>query len=158
MKYVIYILSLLVFLGCKEEEDCLDYSANRGLILYEVAMGKCYSVLDTSKILINDTVKYKQLPQLTIDTVQQSLGCAPNPSRPELNFDEITLLGAKTVAEGCIVAYERNIIYNSNDSTITYTIDVHQCGSCNEKRISMNWVAIDKIENIGSLEVLVRYQ
>lgn len=157
VKYLIYILALLLFIGCEEEKDCLEYSENSGLIIREASMGKCYSVLDTSKIFINDTVAYKQLAQLAIDSIQQSLGCAPSPSRPELDFDSLTLLGAKTVAEGCIVSYNRNVTYNNHDNSISYTLDVHQCGECNEKRISMNWVVIDKIDTISNLKVAIKY-
>jgi len=159
LKHTIYILAVVFVLitSCKEEKDCLDYGGNSGLILYEVEMGKCYSVLDTSKIIVNDTVLYKKLPQFTIDSVQQTLGCAPSPSRPQLNFDTITLLGAKTEAKGCIVTYERKVSYSDTDNNITYTIDIHECGECNENRISMNWVAIKKQKNINNLQVLVRY-
>lgn len=157
MKNTIYILLFFLIVSCNEEKDCLEYGGNSGLIEYEVDMGKCYSFLDTPYILIADTNAYKKLPQYTNDSIQQSLGCAPSPSRPDLNFDSIMLVGAKTEATGCIVTYERDIEFNSNNKIITYKIDVHQCGACNETRFSMNWVAIEKIEDTEDLEVMIDY-
>ncbi len=157
MKYIYIILFILFIAGCSEEKDCLDYSGNSGLIIEEIAMGECYSYLVDGNYLIKDTVAYKRLPSFTDDSIQVELGCAGNPSRPDLDFDEIMLLGTRTSVEGCIVSYMRNVTYDSTEHVLYYTIDVHSCGDCGLLRHNMNWVSVPSIEEADSLNVSIKY-
>ena len=146
-----------MFVGCSQEKDCLDHSGNSGLIINEVFMGECYSYLVDGNYLIKDTVAYKKLPDYTNDSIQQELGCSSNPSRPDLDFNEIMLLGTRTSAVGCIVSYERNVTYDSVNNVLFYTIDVHSCGDCGLLRYNMNWVTIPNKPEVDSLNVSVKY-
>ncbi len=157
MKNLYFILFIFLFAGCSEEKDCLDYGGNSGLIIEEVQMGECYSYLVDGNYLIKDTVAYKKLPEFTDDSIQSELGCPANPSRPELDFNEIMLLGTRTEAVGCIVSYERNVTYDSVNKILSYTIDVHSCGGCELLRYNMNWVTVPNKPEVDSLNVSIKY-
>lgn len=156
MKYLLLILGItILFVGCKEEKNCLSFSSNTGLIAKEQNMTKCYSVMVNDKYLITDTTEYKKLPSSTIDSIQLDLGCASNPDRPDIDFNTYFLVGAKTLAKGCIVTYSRDISFNETSHILQYNIDVHQCGDCNEERYNMNWVLIQNDDVSDSLNVSI---
>ncbi|PLX21455.1 MAG: hypothetical protein C0599_07925 [Salinivirgaceae bacterium] len=118
-------------------------------------MKECYSVMAEDSYLITDSIAYAQLPSSTYDSIQADLGCSDNPSRPPIDFDQYYLVGAKTLAKGCIVTYSRDINYLSSSNSLQYKIDVHQCGDCGDKRYNMNWVLIQNTETINPIDSLI---
>lgn len=158
MKFLIKIaIPLLLCTACKQEKNCLDYNGNSGIIIESIDMGACYTYLTGTGFLVKDTNDYKKLPNFTNDSVQEDLGCPGNPARPEIDFEEKALIGARTFAEGCTIGYEREATFDSVNKVIVYKINVHQCGDCNDKRYSMNWVLIPNIPEADSLYVNINY-
>ena len=160
MKHLIIISTIiLALIGCKEEDNCLDYSSNSGLIIMEQNMGECYSIMSEDEYLITCDSAYKKLPETTYDSIQETLGCGGNPDRPTINFDDYYLLGAKTIAQGCLVTYDRDVQYDSITKELEYTVNVHQCGNCADRRYHMNWVLIkhDTIFQNISYKVQINY-
>jgi hypothetical protein len=158
VKYFLLIISVWILLaGCNKETDCLDFSSNTGLIVREVNMGECYSVMIDESYIIKDSISYVQLPSSTYESIQEDLGCSDNPPRPTINFNSYDLVGAKTFAKGCIVTYSRDISFDSITNTLSYVIDVHQCGNCGKERYNMNWVLIPKRDTVENLIVDINY-
>ncbi len=158
LKYILFA-AILVFIAqaCKEEKDCLDYNGNSGAIIDDFNMTECFSSLAISHILIRDTIEFKQLAGFTNDSLLIELGCSTNPALPEFDFDTYSLVGARTRAKGCIVGYRKNISIDQAKNIVQYTIEVHQCGNCNNLRQNMNWVKIEKVGQNDSLVIDISY-
>jgi hypothetical protein len=158
VKYILAILSIVIItVSCKKEKDCLNYSSNTGLIITEQDMGKCYGAMQEDSYLIKDTTEYKELSTSIIESIQAELGCGDDPARDTIDFDKYYLIGAKTLAKGCIVTYSRDISFIEESKLLQYDIDVHQCGDCTDERYNMNWVLINKIDEIDTLNVSINY-
>jgi len=146
------IVSTVIFAGCRQEQDCLDYSILRGDIVREIDLGECYGIMNEGSILISDTIKYKQLSTLADTALTSQMGCGTNPPLPTIDFDTYSLAGVLTSGTGCIVSYEREVTIDTIQKIVKYNIGVHQCGNCNDKRYNMNWVLIHKVDSTYSMQ------
>lgn len=155
--YLFFITSIsAIILGaCNQENDCLDYSSNKGDIIREIDLGECYGILTEPYVLVTDTISYKKLATITNDSVISQMGCGATPALPDIDFETHSLAGVLTSGIGCVVTYEREVSIDTLKKTVDYIIKVHECGNCNDKRFNMNWVLIHKVDSTYSLQPII---
>jgi len=74
-----------------------------------------------------------------------------------IDFAHYTILGKHTQG-ACIVRYLRDVSKNDKLKKYVYTILVVNCGMCESRDASMNWVLVPKIEDDYAVEFVVNHK
>jgi hypothetical protein len=150
MKKVVYFAAIAVCLFCSCEEKCH---------LPNQIIGKG-EIVDNALIPHIDELRHSygkegyiinSEEENTFDiTVSYDNGKTFEP----IDFNRFTALG-KHVSGTCSVVFERNVTRNDALKTYIYTIDVWQCGNCEKRNASMNWVLVPKIPDDYTVKFVV---
>ncbi len=138
----------LFFLSCQEENDCpTPQNINSGIIVSEA--NEAYSC-----IVVNDRTKgyviTKKSDVDSIETLEWNEQC----NSDTINFDNYSLLGH--YASGtCSVSFIRKVEKDEVNSKYIYTIKIQECGLCEKRNESMNWVLVPALPKNYGVEFII---
>ncbi len=144
--FIIFFTTLILINACKKTETCHEKEINTGIIEDNFELGKCFYFLDSPTYVINTLKDYQNLVS-QIDSVY-IVNIMPDCENFELysfDYSNITLLAQYAEGNGCSVAFQRNVSIDETSKQYIYTINIYECGDCNIKEVSMNWVQVPKL-------------
>jgi len=123
------ILSL--FTACEKHPKCWGDDKKKGVIIDELEIN-CPPAIHSSTYIVTSDSSYKNL---------FSLSC----SLPEIDFNQVSLLGFFTSGSGCNTKYIREVIVHKTEPHFDYNVTIRNCGFCFESDVHFNWVTVPKL-------------
>ena len=143
MRFIrILVFSYFLCTGCCINEPY--ESENTGAIISQFGFGlDVMNCIDTRDIVIRDSNSFYQF-------IKELEDCDYNRSKAfdiskEINFDKYTIIGKKTIVDGCNGYVARYVEFFDDKKEVLYTIERNTCGSCNDKVGFTNLVLVPRI-------------
>lgn len=131
MKTLLLLISVLfIFSSCKK----CDPSNSFGGEVIENAVVKVITDLSTP-ILITDASQVPYSVEVSFDG---------NISYQPVNFSQYSVLALPTTAS-CSSGYDRTVVVDDLNETVTYTVTITECETCEGSTSIQNWVLIPSI-------------
>ncbi len=141
-KYLILLMLAGIFTGCEKDFFCGE-DKNKGIIIESINPGYCIDNFTDSTFVI--------LSEVQLDSLYEYENCS-DAERPEINFNEQTLLGYYVDGGGCDIQFIREVITDESGQRYIYTVKVKACGWCAKLGYSMNWVLVPKLPENWTVE------
>lgn len=134
-------IMLMIFLSCEKSPKCWGKSnVNSGEIIGDTTLCSNCTFLanENSGFVINST---NDLNRVYAAYFRLGDGCELN----EFNLAKYTLLALPTYTT-CKYKLKKSLTIDDSEKTYNYTIEIEECGTCNEKTYRANWIVIPKIK------------
>lgn len=141
-KYLFFTLLFSAFAlhSCKKKCD-LGENVNSGAIVPEMSIfpdqGYLTSAMETGHYLVTDSSELKNRFKISRDK---------GITKTDVNYSEYSLL-AFPVTSNCYATFDRNVTINDSSKVIVYKILVKDCGTCDSKIYTENWVVIPAVDD-----------
>ena len=146
-KLLLIFSGFFTLLACDETstDGCPEKDENQGIIIqsfFDQEDPPCFLKLFSPNAFSEGFVISSQQ---VYDSVMLLIGLDETAcTKPDLDFNEVTLLSQKTKASGCTRTYLRSVT-NAEDGYL-YRVVVRECGGCEPLITQWHWVTIPKIE------------
>ncbi len=158
--FILFPLSSLIWLGnaCTPEVSCQSGDTIDGIIDSTYNLGMCYQYMEDTTYTISDIIDFQNLRgRMDSLFLSKNTGCdtiiliSPD-------FNKETLLGCFAEGSGCDASFHRTVFKDEAQKKYTYTIEIEDCGNCNYRIPSMNWVLVPKIPDSYTVEFKVLHK
>lgn len=131
MKTILFlIIGLFAFTSCKK---CDPSNSSGGEIIDNAIVKVIYSV--PNPILVTDSSQVNFPIEVSLDN---QISFEP------IDFTKYSLLAFPTTAS-CSSGYDRVVVKNAADQSVTYTITITECETCEGNVYITNWVLIPAV-------------
>lgn len=143
MKYILFIItiSLTVFASCEKAPKCWGKSnVNAGEIVADTTL------CSNCTFLANENVGFVINSEADLIRIKQSYyRLGDNCKLNSFNLNKYSLLALPTLTT-CKYKLKKDLSIDETDKTYIYTIEIEECGNCNETNYRANWIVIPKIK------------
>lgn len=155
MKYKLLFLLIpffLIFACSKDVDRCEPVGSDcgkltdefHGIINGEINLNLGFPLSNQVEFIVKDSIAYEQL--------FKNLAINNNLARPNIDFDEYTLLGFVTSGSGCSRTFRREVTKEKSKKQYVYHITVRECGECEPFETRHNWVLVPKLPTVWEVK------
>ena len=149
--YATAIIAIISLSSCKKKCD-LGESIDHGAIMQEVVVyplsGYMTEFLQPNQYLVTASSEIADRFEMSLDKGY---------TRTDFDFGTYSLL-AFPMSTNCFAVFDRNVEIDHLNRVIVYTIDVKDCGKCDDKRYIENWIAIPAVDSTYTVLYDVKQQ
>jgi len=143
-KIIIYLTLILFFTSCKKCKDC-NGTEFQGDIVTGYNLPVCYeNGLPKTEYYIRDTIQFINMLKMYPN---YKTNCDTNFTNINIDFSKYILIGKYLSNGGCRGKYIKNVIIDTNNKIVTYTIFSCSKGTCKKLISSYNFVIVQKFSN-----------
>lgn len=151
MKANVFLFAMILFIltvSCNKSKNCSGVSENKGIIVNSVIVGSCFADFEDKTFVINSQAK---LDSFYLISEQNGHTC----SKPEIDFAQYTLL-VQYASGQCEMDITREVIKDTSQQQYVYTVEVKECGSCENLIFSLNGVLTPKLPSDWTVRFILK--